>query len=238
MPATSMATACRTSSKANYESETNEYYRNLGSGVFEDLAVSSGFGPPGVNFVGFGLNLLDVDNDGDLDAFIANGHIFEQPRNQGITYAQRPFLMWNDGTGHFHEHGLRAGLREDVRRPQLGRRRLRQRRRPGHRRLELGRRAPAAAQRRNARPLGGDPARRPKSNREGVGARLVAETPSGKKLTRFVQAGNSYLSSSDPRVLFGLGAETSVKKLTINWPSGTVQVLENLPAGKYLKIEE
>jgi hypothetical protein len=39
-------------------------------------------------------------------------------------------------------------------------------------------------------------------------------------------------------VLFGLGAETSVRKLTIYWPSGTVQVAENLAAGKYLKIEE
>src|SRR5262249_35568754 len=46
---------------ANYENETNQYYRNLGSGVFEDLSISSGFGPPGVNFVGFGLNLFDAD---------------------------------------------------------------------------------------------------------------------------------------------------------------------------------
>jgi hypothetical protein len=57
---------------ANFENETNEYYRNLGSGVFEDLSIASGFGPPAVNFVGFGLSLLDADNDGDLDAFIAN----------------------------------------------------------------------------------------------------------------------------------------------------------------------
>jgi hypothetical protein len=33
--------------------------------------------------VGFGLNLLDLDSDGDLDAFIANGHIFDNPRRQG-----------------------------------------------------------------------------------------------------------------------------------------------------------
>lgn len=77
-----------------------------------------------------------------------------------------------------------------------------------------------------------------KSNRQGIGTRLAAETPSGKRLTRFVQAGNSYLSSSDPRVLFGLGAEKSVKKLTITWPSGTIQVLENLAAGQYLRVEE
>jgi len=55
---------------------------------------------------------------------------------------------------------------------------------------------------------------------------------------RLVQAGSSYLSSSDPRVLFGLGEETGVKSLTIRWPSGTVQVLENLPANRYVKIDE
>ena len=77
-----------------------------------------------------------------------------------------------------------------------------------------------------------------RSNRQGIGARLVAETPAGRKLTRFVAAGSSYLSSSDPRVLFGLAAETSVKTLTIYWPSGKVQVVENLAGGKYVKIEE
>jgi len=69
-------------------------------------------------------------------------------------------------------------------------------------------------------------------------ASLIAARNGGKKISRFVQAGSSYLSSSDPRLLFGLGAETSVSKLTIYWPSGTVQVAENLAAGKYVKIEE
>jgi hypothetical protein len=77
-----------------------------------------------------------------------------------------------------------------------------------------------------------------KSNRKGIGARLVGETPSGRKLTRLVHAGNSYLSSSDPRVLFGLGAETSLKSLTIYWPSGKVQVVRNPPTGKYVVVKE
>jgi len=71
-----------------------------------------------------------------------------------------------------------------------------------------------------------------------VGARLTATLPSGRALVRIVQAGSSYLSSSDPRVLFGLGEEAGVKKLTIHWPSGTVQVLENLSADRYVKVEE
>ena len=78
-----------------------------------------------------------------------------------------------------------------------------------------------------------------KSNRQGIGARLVAETPSRKEAHALRPGRKS--ATCPPRTrasLFGLGAETSVKKLTIYWPSGTVQVLENLPAGKYLKIEE
>src|SRR5262249_19040084 len=90
---------------ANYEGETNAYYRNLGSGVFEDLSVSSGWAGNVLTYVGFGLDLLDLDNDGNLDAFIANGHIFDNPRRQGTSYAQRPFLLWNDGKGHFHQRG-------------------------------------------------------------------------------------------------------------------------------------
>ncbi len=39
-------------------------------------------------------------------------------------------------------------------------------------------------------------------------------------------------------MLFGLGEETGVKTLTIRWPSGTVQVLENLPADRYVKVDE
>src|SRR6266542_1892972 len=84
---------------SNFEAEWNGFYRNVGSAVFEDLSGPSGFGPPAFNFSGFGLNLFDAANAGRLDAFIANGHVSEAPTMQGVTYAERPFLMWNDGKG-------------------------------------------------------------------------------------------------------------------------------------------
>ena len=227
---------------ANYENETNEFYRNLGEGVFEDLSVSSNFGPPTLPYVKFGLNLIDVDNDGDLDAFMANGHIYANPRRQGAKPAQKPLLLWNDGKGHFRERGCGAVFE-----------------------VELVGRGSAAADYDNDGDLdiavsnsngplqllrndAAPGARRGKwvgvalkgsrSNRQGVGAALTAELPSGRKLFRIVQAGSSYLSTSDPRVIFGLGDEGSVKRLTIRWPSGTVQTLQNLPAGKYVTIVE
>jgi hypothetical protein len=223
---------------ANYENEANAYYRNLGSGVFEDLSASSGFGPPAVNFVGFGLNLLDAENDGDLDAFIANGHIFEKPQRQGTTYAERPFLMWNDGTGRFRERGCGpAFARELVGRGAAvadydndGDLDVAVSNSGGP--LELLRNDGGKGRWVGVRLVGRG------SNRQGVGARLVAETPSGRKLTRLAVAGNSYLSSSDPRILFGLGQEESIRRLTIFWPSGTVQTVDGLAAGKYHRIEE
>jgi len=223
---------------ANFEEQTNEYYHNLGSGVFEDLAISSGFGPPAWNFVGFGLNLLDLDNSGSLDAFVANGHIWERPQRQGTTYAQRPFLMWNDGTGHFREQGCGPAFEKPI----VGRgSAVADYDNDGDPDIAVSSSGGALQLLRNDGKHGnwlGVQLIGKKSNRQGIGARLTAETSSGKKLTRWVQAGNSYLSSSDPRILFGLGAEKRVQKLTIHWPSGTVQVLKDVPAGKYIQVTE
>lgn len=223
---------------ANYENEMNAYYRNLGSGVFDDLSASSGFGPPAVNFVGFGLDLLDADNDGDLDAFIANGHVFEKPQRQGTTYAERPFLMWNDGAGRFRERGCgEVFTREYVGRGSA----VADYDNDGDPDVAVSNSGGPLQLLRNDggknRWVGIQLVGR-KSNREGIGARLVAETPSGKKRTRLVQAGNSYLSSSDPRVLFGLGEEESIRRLTIFWPSGIVQTVDGLSAGRYHRIDE
>jgi hypothetical protein len=223
---------------ANYENETNEEYRNLGSGVFEDVSIASGFGPPGVNFVGFGLNLFDADNDGNLDAFIANGHIFERPRRQGTTYAERAFLMWNDGTGRFVERGCGPAFTKEY----VGRgSAVADYDNDGDLDVAVSNSGGPLQLLRNDGGKGhwaGVQLVGRTSNREGIGARLVAETPAGKKRTRLVIAGNSYLSSSDPRVVFGLGDENAIARLTIYWPSGIVQTVDSLAAGKYHRIEE
>jgi hypothetical protein len=223
---------------ANYETETNEYYRNLGSGVFDDLSKASGFGPPTLPYVKFGLNLLDVENDGDLDALVTNGHISERPRVQGTTYPEPLQLLVNGGGGRFREQP--CGPAFDAR--YVGR---------GSAVADYDNDGdPDVAVSNSGGPLqllrndggkgrwAGVQLVGKKSNRQGIGARLVAETPSGRKRTRFVFAGNSYLSSSDPRVIFGLGEEDAIARLTIFWPSGIVQTVTALPAGKYHRIEE
>jgi hypothetical protein len=75
-----------------------------------------------------------------------------------------------------------------------------------------------------------------KSNREGVGARLILETDAGRQV-REARAGDSYLTSSDPRVHFGLGG-AAFRRLEIRWPSGTVQQVTDAKPGRYSVVEE
>jgi hypothetical protein len=76
-----------------------------------------------------------------------------------------------------------------------------------------------------------------KSNRDGIGARLELLAAGHKQIAERV-AGSSYLSQDDGRIHFGLGAATKVDKLTVRWPSGQEQVLENLSVDRVVTVEE
>jgi hypothetical protein len=223
---------------ANFDFELNSFYRNRGDGLFDDVTVPSGFGPPSFNFLAFGMSLLDLDDRGVLDAYVANGHLQDPTKREGVTYAERDFLMWNDGTGHFHEQACG----------------------PAFDRAFVGRGTAVADYDNDGDPdiavsnsggplqllrndgrhghwLGMKLVGR-KSNREGVGTRLVARTRNGRRLTRWACAGNSYLSSADPRILFGLGDDTVLPELTLYWPSGRKQTMRDLKADRYVTVTE
>jgi enediyne biosynthesis protein E4 len=221
---------------ANFEAEPNSYYRNVGGGIFEDLSTPSGFGAPAFAFSGFGLNLLDVRNAGRLDAFVANGHVLEVPHQQGVTYAERPQLFWNDGKGRFVERGCG----EPFQKPVVSR---------GSATADFDNDGdldiavsnsggPLELLENTGRHGGwlGLTLVGRRSNRQAVGARVTLTTDAGRQV-RETRAGESYLSSCDPRVHFGLGASTP-KSLEIRWPSGIVQTLSAPPAGRYTRIEE
>jgi len=74
-------------------------------------------------------------------------------------------------------------------------------------------------------------------NRDGIGARLKVTTAS-KTLHNHVSRTAGYGGASDPRVHFGLGSDQLVKKIEITWPSGKVQVLENVAADQVLVVTE
>jgi hypothetical protein len=76
-----------------------------------------------------------------------------------------------------------------------------------------------------------------KSNRDGIGARLELLAGGRKQIAERV-AGSSYLSQDDGRIHFGLGSTSKADKLTIHWPSGQEQVLENPAIDRILTVEE
>lgn len=76
------------------------------------------------------------------------------------------------------------------------------------------------------------------SNRDGIGARVTVTTASGRKLYNHGTTSVGFLSSSDPRVHFGLGEETTLAEVEIGWPSGIVQRLGGMKADQIVTVEE
>ena len=76
-----------------------------------------------------------------------------------------------------------------------------------------------------------------KSNRDGIGARVTVRAGGHQQLQE-VRSGGGYVSQSDFRLHFGLGAAMKIDVLEIRWPSGLVQNLENIPANQILSIKE
>jgi hypothetical protein len=64
------------------------------------------------------------------------------------------------------------------------------------------------------------------------GARVTAVLPDGRTLVRQVHAGGSYLSSEDPRLLFGLGDAAQLRALMIRYPDGTETRLDDIAANR------
>ena len=77
-----------------------------------------------------------------------------------------------------------------------------------------------------------------KSNRDGIGARIKVVTASGRALYNHVTTSVGFMSSSDRRAHFGLGAETKLDFAEIHWPSGILQRIERPPADRIMKVEE
>jgi len=76
-----------------------------------------------------------------------------------------------------------------------------------------------------------------KSNRNGIGARIKCITEDGTQIDE-VRSGGSYYSQNDLRVHFGLGKNQKVKTIEIQWPSGQVDTLNNLPVDQIITVKE
>jgi len=218
-------------------------YRNDGGGSFTDVSYRSGLASPTVPFLSWGIGFLDFDNDGLLDLFIVNGHVYPEVDKQdwGTTWAERPQLFRNvDGTKFvevppatgsgladviagrgaafgdiFNDGHIDVVINNVDSPPTL----LRNVVKNGNHWLEL-------------KLIGGQ-----KSPRDAIGAKVFLTTGEVRQRVDVV-SGGSYGSSPDPRVHFGLGAAAKIDRLEIHWPSGLHQTLTVPSVDQIFTVEE
>jgi hypothetical protein len=209
----------------NFSDDYNTLYRNDGDASFTDVSYAAGIAIATIPFLGWGTGFLDYDNDGLLDIFVANGHVYPGVDKQdwGTTWAQRPLLFRNLNGSKFAEvppaTGSGLALVVSARGAAFG-----DLFNDGHVDVVLNVMDSTPVLLRNVvknsnhwltlKLIGG-----PKSPKDAIGAKVFVTTGAIRQRAD-IFSGGSYASSSDPRLHFGLGAATKVDKLEILWPSG------------------
>jgi hypothetical protein len=216
-------------------------YSNGGHNQFDDATMQAGLGR-NTRFLGWGAGFIDYDNDGWPDILLCNGHVYPEIGESATEsgYRQRKVLYRNLANGKFADVSLDSGpgileqvagrgmafgdfdndgdmdvvvnCVNDV--PQL----LRCDSATGNNWLKV-------------KAVG------VKSNRSGIGARVLCTPAGGRAMFDEVRSGGSYLSQSDLRIHFGLG-KAEKADIEIRWPSGHVDKVTGVKANQILRVVE
>jgi hypothetical protein len=227
-----------------FSDDNDLVFKNDGTGSFTDVSYDVGVGAPTIPFVGFGDGFLDYDNDGWKDLFIANGHVYPSVDHHpewGTSYAQRPLLFRNLKNGKFQLVPAVEGT--GLAQPMVGRgAAFGDLFNDGKIDVVINTNDGVPVLLRNVNPdhhhwvelklVGG-----PKSPRDAVGA-TVYLTAGNIRQRGDVLSGGSYLSSNDMRIHFGLGDESAVDNLEIDWPSGNREFVKLSAVDKIYTINE
>jgi hypothetical protein len=218
-------------------------YRNNSGAAFDYVTGESGVGFATLLHSGWGARFLDFDNDGWKDLFVAQGHVMDniELTQPNLRYQEPPLLLRNDGKGKYRDVSAASGgvfqtartargaafgdLDNDGRIDVV----LNCNNQPA---VILRNVIEGAANSVTLRLIG------TRSNRDGIGARVRLRTANGLVQDVFVSAAGSYLSSSDVRPRFGVGAAKAMHAVEVIWPSGTVDRLTNVAAGAALTVRE
>jgi hypothetical protein len=230
--------------------ETYPLFRGNGDLSFTHVTTSSGVGQHTLPYSGWGTRLLDLDNDGLRDIFVAQGHVLDTiEKSFGyLKYRQPALFLRQTRTHKFVNVSASAGDPFNI---------------------PLAARGTASGDLDNdgdpdliLNVLNGPPVilmnnginngqnngpknhwiglelRGKKSNRMALGARVTVETDRGERTIFHVSTSSSYLSANDPRIIAGLGPSVAISSVLIKWPSGVEQRLSNLKINRYHQIEE
>ena len=216
-------------------------FHNDGTGRFEDVSFSAGLVQATWNLLGWGVQFVDLNNDGYPDIVMANGHVYPEVDSHHFetTYRQRPSAFLNQQNGKFKDVGASLG--------------------PAFLKAESSRGLATGSLSNNGymdiviSNLDAQPwiirnpgnsgnwlmlkLRGTTSNRDAIGARVTVKTGKLSQLQE-VKSGGSYQSHSDFRLHFGLGQSQSAAEVKIRWPRGKLQTLHNVSANQVLTIDE
>jgi len=220
--------------KTNFSDDIPNLYHNNGDGTFEDRVLQSGLGGY-MQYVGWGVHMLDVDHDGRRDLVMINGHVYpEAQQSPDIGYHQPRLFYWHVGNGKFKDLQSTAG--------------------EGIATRAWSSRGSAAGDLDNDGALEivvSNLDQRPSllkntgthknwlllklvgngttTNRDAIGARAMVQLAGGKHLSGEVQSGSSYISQNDARLHFGLADDAAYERIEVRWPGGMKEVF---PGGK------
>jgi hypothetical protein len=227
--------------KTNFAGDTSTLYANDGKGLCEDRTFAAGIGL-NTRWLGWGVGFLDLDNDGWLDLFLVNGHVYpevERLKTEGA-YKQRKVVYRNLGNGRFEDITARLGA--PVTTPAAGRGAAfadvdndgdidvivnNMHAPPDVFRLDLR----SEAHWTTLKLVG------TASNRSAIGARVRLSGSDGVQLQE-VRGGGSYYSQNDLRVHFGLGDATRIGRVEVRWPNGREEQWTDVPIDRIVVITE
>jgi hypothetical protein len=224
-----------------FSRQYNTLFHSLGGMKFEDVTLKAGL-ESGFLTLAFGSKMFDFDNDGDLDIYATNGHVTDNVElyDPQTSYKQKDLLYENIGGGRFKDVSAQSGPAFQIKHVGRGAA-IGDFDNDGDLDIVIADCGGPALLFRND---GGNRnhwiavrARGRESDRFGIGAK-VRVTAGGLTQLREINPTGSYLSTADVRLYFGLGSETRVAKLEIDWPRGKKQTLEGIPAGQTLLLDE
>ena len=228
--------------KTNFIEDTANLYRNNGDGSFEEFVHAAGLAK-NTQYMGWGVGFFDYDNDGWPDIFMVNGHVYPEIERMvsSSPYRQRPILYHNlngnkmedvtetSGPGANARHssrGLAFGDFDNDGDIDIFINHMNEA--PGLLRNDGGNRLPFIS----VKLLG------VKSNRDGIGARVTV-IAGGRKQVQEVRSGSSFMSHSDLRLHFGLGAAHIVDRIEVQWPfRNSSDTMTNIKTNQFLTITE
>jgi hypothetical protein len=207
----------------------NALLRNNGDGTFTNVAAALGVT---VGRIGWGTAFLDYDNDGDDDLYVVNWTFSGGPNGGNVFFENRggTFAAVSDDLGvgdPSPSFGLTVG---DYNNDGYVDMFVNNQSDDGSFRSVFYESVPLANHWVKIKTVG------TVSNRDGIGAKIRIAA-AGNQI-KDVRSGSSYLSQLSPEVEFGLGAATTISSITITWPSGTVDVFNNVAADKFYEAHE